>query len=114
MAVAANNASTFYPCPWAGFVIAASVPTAMPVGVPPSAIASGSYGWLCTMGVCSCLIDGAAAVKVGYHVRMSEDDDGGLALQHYDDANDADHGSIGRCLEIGIDGDFGLIYLRME
>lgn len=115
MAVAANNALTFYPNPWAGFVIAASVPTAMPVGVAASIVASGSYGWLCTMGVVSCLVDSnTTALKVGYEVRMSEENDGALAFQSYTETDDADHGSIGRCLEIGVDGDFGLFYLRME
>ncbi len=113
--VAANKALTFYPCPWAGFVIAASVPTGMPVGVAASIVASGSYGWLCTMGVVSCLVDSnTTALKVGYEVRMSEENDGALAYQSYTEVNDADHGSIGRCLEIGVDGDFGLFYIRME
>jgi len=83
------------------FLIHPSPPTAIPVGWTVAAVTASYYCWLQTKGPLCALIDGT--VVMGEEVRPSEDDDGAVAAQVYDEDNDADHGIVGRVLEIGAD-----------
>ena len=39
---------------------------------------------------------------------------GAVTLQDYDEADDANLGTIGRCMDVGGTGEFSLIYLQIE
>lgn len=91
--------------------------TAMPVGVPPMLIAASGYGWVQTHGVASCLIEGT--VVIGYEGRPSEESSGNggvgaLTAQDYDEANDANLGSICRIIEVAPTTDFCTVFLTLE
>ena len=99
------------------FLIHPGPPTAMVLGWTVAAVTADYYCWLQTKGPLCALID--STVVMGEEVRPSEDDDGAVALQDYDEAAVADHGIVGKVLEIGADatggaGTFGFIDARLE
>ena len=99
------------------FLIHPAPPTAVVLGWTVAAVTASYYCWLQTKGPCCALIDGA--VVMGEEVRPSEDDDGAVAAQVYDEDNDADHGIVGKVLEIGADAaggaaTYGFIDARLE
>ena len=114
--VNAATATVIYP-KFYKFLIHPSPPTAIPLGWTVIAVTANYYCWLQTKGPVCALIDGA--VVMGEEVRPSEDDDGAVAALVYDEDNDADHGCVGRVLEIGADaegstGDTGFIYAMLD
>ena len=111
-----SNATTFMKNPWKDFVIKpASAQTSIVNGIPRVIIAADAFGWLQTRGIVSCLWDGSAASTVGFAVRASEDDAGGLADYDASEADDADVGHIGYALKTTIpDTEFGTFYLTLE
>ena len=99
------------------FIIHPSPPTAMVLGWTVAAVTANLYCWLQTKGSLCALIDGT--VVMGEEVRPSEDDDGAVALQDYDEAAVADHGIVGKVMEIGADATgnaatYGFIDARLE
>lgn len=103
--------------PFYKFLIHPSPPTAMVLGWTVAAVTASYYCWLQTKGPCCALIDGT--VVMGEEVRPSEDDDGAVAAQVYDEDNDADHGIVGKVLEIGADAaggaaTYGFVDARLE
>jgi len=88
-----------------GFLIHPGPPTATVVGWTVAAVTASYYCWLQTKGPLCALIDGT--VVMGGEVRPSEDDDGAVAAQDYDEAADADHGVVGTVMEIGADATGG-------
>jgi len=50
--------------------------TGMPTGVPLCTIATASYGWLQTHGLCPMIVDGGDTVTVGLDVGVGDTDDG--------------------------------------
>ena len=103
--------------PYYKFLIHPSPPTAMVVGWTVAAVTAGYYCWLQTKGPLCALIDGV--VVMGQEVRPSEDDDGAVAAQDYDEADVANHGTVGRVLEIGADAagaaaTYGFIDAQLE
>ena len=99
------------------FLIHPSPPTAMVLGWTVAAVTADYYCWIQTKGPLCALIDGT--VVMGEEVRPSEDDDGAVALQDYDEAAVADHGIVGKVLEIGADAaggaaTYGFIDARLE
>ena len=97
---------------WSEIVICDSPETATLAGVTNFAIVSGDWGWVQTMGVVSCLVEGT--VFAGLEVRAGESTDGSVAAMDYDEANVANFGPIGRVVEVAATTEFGLIYLRIE
>jgi len=56
---------------------------------------------------------------MGQVVRPSEEDDGAVAAQDFDEADDANHGSVGFVMEIGADAaggaaTFGMVFAQLE
>lgn len=99
------------------FLIHPAPPTAVPVGWTVAAVTADYYCWLQTKGPLCALIDGT--VVMGEIARPSEDDDGAVACLDYDEAADADHGPVGRVMEIGADATggaatYGFIDARLE
>jgi hypothetical protein len=111
-AFAAADTCSYVKNPWKDVIIHDSPQTALPVGAPANAVTASYYGWLQTQGVARILIDGT--VVIGYDVRLSEDDDGAVAAQDYDEADDANLGTCGRAIEIGSDTNYGLVFLMLE
>jgi hypothetical protein len=79
-----------------------------------SGAVDGDFAWIQTRGPCKILTDAGTATVIGYAVRPSEDDDGAIALQDYDEADDANQGTIGRMMNIGGDGNWSLVDLALE
>jgi len=103
--------------PYYKFLIHPSPPTAIPLGWTVTAVTASYYTWLQTHGPCCALIDGTAVM--GTHVRPSEDDDGAVAAMDFDEADDANHGVVGWCMEIGADAGggaatFGFVFATIE
>lgn len=99
------------------FLIHPAPPTAVVLGWTVAAVTANYYCWLQTKGSCCALID--STIVMGEEVRPSEDDDGAVALQDYDEAAVADHGIVGKVLEIGADATggaatYGFIDARLE
>jgi len=88
--------------------------TGIPVGVSCAIGADGSFGWIATRGPWAVLTEGT--VTIGMEVRPSESGGtaGAVTLQDYDEADDANLGTIGRCMDVGGTGEFSLIYLQIE
>jgi hypothetical protein len=117
VAVAAAATATVLHNPYRQHIIHPSPPTAQPLGWNTGPVTASYYHWLQTGGPCAAQIDGT--VIMGEMVRPSEDDDGAVALLDYDEAADADHGPVGRVLEIGADGagaqaTFGSIWAMLD
>lgn len=86
------------------FLIHPAQPTAIPLGWTVAAVTASYYCWLQTRGPVCALVDATTvALVMGEEVRPSEDDPGAVACQDYDEADDANHGVVGRVLEIGAD-----------
>lgn len=99
------------------FLIHPSPPTAVVVGWTVAAVTADYYCWLQTNGPLCALIDGT--VVMGQIVRPSEDDDGAVADLDFDEADDANHGAVGKVMEIGADATgnaatYGFIDARLE
>ena len=82
-------------------IVHPSPPTAIPVGWFQQAVTANYFCWILTKGPTTMLIDGT--VVMGGMVRPSEDDDGAVAALDFDEAADADHGTVGWVMEIGAD-----------
>ncbi len=89
-----------------------SEPTGMVVGIPQVVIAVNQFGWVQTHGVGSCLVDGT--VFIAKQVRPSESISGAVAALDYDEADDADTGAIGWCMEVAPDTEFGHLFVALE
>lgn len=74
--VASGEQVSFCKNPWKDVIIAASAPTAMPVGVSVVVVAANGFGWLATGGAVRCLVDDA--VLEGDQVVTSVNTDGAL------------------------------------
>ena len=103
--------------PYYKFIIHPSPPTAQVIGWTVTAVTASYYTWLQTHGPCCALIDGT--VVMGHPCRPSEDDDGAVADQDFDEADDANHGVVGRVMEIGADAagaaaTFGFVFATIE
>ena len=101
VAPAAASVATVVHNRFRGTLIHPSPPTAIPVGWTQNAITASYYYWSLTAGPTTMLIDGT--VVQGEEIRPSEDDDGAVAALDYDEADDADHGRVGRVMDIGAD-----------
>lgn len=113
VAVAAGNVITLVKNPYKDIILTISTaPTAMPVGIPPVIIAANAYGWVQTHGVASCLIDGT--VVIGQEGRASEGTAGAIAANDYDEADDANIGSLCRIIEVAPTATFGGVFLTLE
>ncbi|KKM25447.1 hypothetical protein LCGC14_1594900 [marine sediment metagenome] len=111
--VTASNSINMIKNPWKGIIAKpASDQTALVVGVTPSVIASGDWGWCQTRGVGSCLLDGV--VIIGQEVRPSETVAGAVSELNYDEGTVEDNGPVGRVVEVAPTADFGLILLTIE
>ena len=114
IAVASNNVTTQLLNPWKDIVLQAAPTTAMCCGIPRIAIAANAYGFVQTRGVSSCLIDSAGtALIVGAMARVSETDDGSVALRE-ETAGIVDWMDIGYCMDTAPTADFGHIFLTIE
>jgi len=92
----------------------ASDPTAPILGVPPSIIAANDWGWVQTMGVASCVYDATQeAALIGKAITPDTTTAGAFMGFNADIAGEPDNGTIGFCLYVTTDEDFGLIYLQM-
>ena len=92
----------------------ASDPTAPILGVPPSIIAANDWGWVQTMGVASCVYDATQeAALIGKAIAPDTTTAGAFMGFNADIAGEPDNGTIGFCLYVTTDEDFGLIYLQM-
>lgn len=115
--VGGTSVSTVMHNPYYKFLIHPSPPTAMPIGWTVTAVTASYYTWLQTHGPTCALIDGT--VVMGQVVRPSEDDDGAVAAQDFDEADDANIGSVGWVMEIGADAagaaaTFGFVFAELE
>ncbi len=113
VAVQANNVMTLVKSPFKDIIIKpASDQTGMIVGIPQVVIAVDNFGWVQTHGVASCLVDGV--VVIAQQVRPSETIAGAVALLDYDETDDADNGSVGWCMEVAPDTEFGHLFATLE
>ena len=62
VAIAGGNVLTVIKNLWKDVVIQASPPTSLVIGVPRVVIAANAYGWVCTRGVASCLVNGTHSI----------------------------------------------------
>lgn len=98
-------------------VIHPSIPVSPVIGVTQRALEVGttssnySWGWVCVKGYTSVLVDGT--LVIGQEVRPSEDDDGAVAAQDYDEANDANTGTVGRVVYIGADTEHAVVDMSL-
>lgn len=92
-------------------IIHPSPPTAQPVCVSVVAVTALYYYWGQKEGPCTVLADGT--LVIGNKCRPSEDDDGAVAAQDYDEADVANNGSCGWVMDIAADGEHALIDLRL-
>ncbi|KKL24320.1 hypothetical protein LCGC14_2416520, partial [marine sediment metagenome] len=108
------NAVTFIKNPWKDIIAKpGSDQTALVVGVTPSVIANGDWGWCQTRGVGSCLLDGT--VIIGQEVRPSETVAGAVSELDYNAGSAVeDNGPVGRVVEVAPTADFGLIFFTVE
>ena len=88
-------------------VISATDQADLPVGVPNVTIASGSFGWFQTRGVCGVLAD--EAVTAGLTVTIGTGVAG--AVEALDGAGEPD---VGKALQAGVDTEYRVIYLHLE
>jgi len=95
-------------------LITATTAVSIATGVSLGIGADGSFGWVQTRGPAAVLTDGGTALAIGHAVRRSEDDPGAVALLDFDEADDANVGQIGLCMDIGADGSYSLIFLTLE
>ncbi len=110
--VATNDLNTIKN-PWKGIIAKpGSDQTALVVGVTPSIIASGDWGWCQTRGVGGCLVDGT--VIIAQEVRPSETVAGAVAALDYDEGSVEDNGPVGRVVEVAPSGDFGLFNFTID
>ena len=63
IAIAAGNVLTALKNPWKDVIIHPSPATAIPIGIPRVVIAANAYGWVCTHGLASCLINGVTVIN---------------------------------------------------
>ena len=103
--------------PYYKFLIHPAPQTAPVIGWTVTAVTASHYTWLQTHGPCCALIDGT--VVMGQVARPSEDDDGAVAAQDFDEADDANLGSVGWVMEIGADAagaaaTFGMVFAEIE
>lgn len=115
--VTGTSVATVIHNPYRKFIIHPSPPTATVIGWTVAAVTANYYCWLQVHGPLCALIDGT--VVMGQEVRPSEDDDGAVAAQDYDEADDANVGIVGRVMEIGADAaggaaTYGFIYATLE
>ena len=114
VAVAAGNVIHQIKNPWKDIIAKpGSDQTALVVGVTPSVIANGDWGWCQTRGVGSCLLDGT--VIIGQEVRPSETVAGAVSELDYNAGSAVeDNGPVGRVVEVAPTADFGLIFFTVE
>ena len=111
VAVAANNVMTANLSPWRELVIVpTTTPTNLVVGVPRVIIAVSAYGWIQSRGVASCLSVGAPLP--GNPVIVAATTAGGISIAASQTTNIT--GYLGRCLQLGITGDFTTIFITLE
>ena len=113
VAVIANNVMTLTKSPFKDIIIKpASDQTGMVIGIPQVVIAVDAFGWVQTHGVGSCLVDGT--VIIAQQLRPSETIAGAVALLDYSEADVADNGIVGWCMEVAPDTEFGHIFMTLE
>ncbi len=111
--VASNNVITLVKSPFKDIIITpASDPTGMVVGIPSVVIPVDNFGWVQAHGVASCLVDGT--VVIAQQLRPSETVSGSVALLDYDEGGQEDNGSVGWCMEVAPDTEFGHIFISLE
>lgn len=111
-AIAAATTISYIRNPYKDIIVHPSPATAPVLGWAVKAIAVDAFGWIQSAGVCRALIDGT--VVIDDMVRVSEDDDGAVALFDADEAAVADNGPIGHVINIGGDQTKGLIIGRLD
>ena len=110
VAVAAANVLTANLSPWRETVITpATTPTNMVVGIPRIVIAASAFGWVQSRGVASCLIQGAP-LPGNMAIAGTTAGSAGIAAGQTTNATVY----LGRMLNLGITGDFGMIFLLLE
>ncbi len=110
MAVDTNNVMTANLSPWAEVVILpTTTPTNIVVGIPRVIIAANGYGWVQSRGIASCL--NAGAPLPGNPVIVSGTA-GAIGIAASQTTNIT--GYLGRVVNLGITGDFALVYLQLE
>lgn len=111
VAVAATDDFSFSKNNFKEVVIHTSPQTAAIAGISMAVGADGSFGWLGVEGPHPILTEGT--VTIGYEARPSEGTDGTVTLQDYDEADDANLGTVGSIVDVGGSGEFSLINLNI-
>ena len=110
VAVAALNVLTANLSPWRETIITpATTPTNMVVGIPRIIIAANAFGWVQSRGVASCLIQGAP-LPGNMAIAGTAAGSAGIAAGQTTNATVY----YGRMLNLGIDGDFGALFVDLE
>ncbi len=110
MAVDTNNVMTANLSPWSEVVILpTTTPTNIVVGIPRVIIAANGYGWVQSRGIASCL--NAGAPLPGNPVIVSATA-GAIGIAASQTTNIT--GYLGRVVNLGITGDFAVVYLQLE
>ena len=110
VAVAGGNVLTANLSPWREIIITPlTTPTNMVVGIPRVIIAASAFGWVQSRGVASCLVSGA---PLPGNIVIP----GGAAGSAGIAAGQTTNATVyyGRMLNLGIDGDFGALFLTLE
>ena len=111
MAAAANNVMTANLSPWRELVVVpTTTPTNLVVGVPRVIIAITGYGWVQSRGVASCYCVGAPLP--GNPVIAAGTTAGAVGIVASQTTNVT--GYLGRCLQLGITGDYTTIFITLE
>ena len=90
-------------------IIAPTTLTGAPCGISVGVGADGSFGWIQTTGDAAVVAEGT--VTVGMEVRASETTAGTVTLQDYDEADDANLGTVGRCVDAAATTEIAVVRL---
>ena len=111
VAIAGSNALTANLSPWRELIVVpTTTPTNLVVGVPRVIIAISGYGWVQSRGVASCYCVGAPLP--GNPVIVAGTTAGAVGIAAGQSTNVT--GYLGRCLQLGITGDYTTIFITLE
>jgi len=107
VALTTSSEASLQKNPWDGVVISVVDQLDMPVGVPNVSVASGSYCWLQTRGVCSALADETLAIGVALTIGTGV----AGAVEALDAAGEP---QVGVAIQAGVDTEYRAVYLQID
>ncbi len=109
VAIAADTTISLTKSKYKEVIIQPVTHTAITVGVGVAVGADGSFGWMYTAGIVPVRTEGG--ITIGHAVRVSETTAGAVALLDFDEADDANLGQLGNCVNVGATTETSVIEL---